>query len=118
MIKTTASMDDTVIIRAPGGAEIKWRTRRMVSLGADAEFAPKIADSAPSAVTRAPHRTGALAHGLADLLAYQAGSRAQSRRTETAQGAQHLFDAVCDSRRSSAAAASSPRRRLGVHAAG
>ena len=45
MTKTTASMDDTVIIRAPGGAEIKWRTRRMVSLGADAEFAATIADS-------------------------------------------------------------------------
>ena len=45
MIKTTASMDDTVIIRAPGSAEIKWRTRRMVSLGADAELAAKIADS-------------------------------------------------------------------------
>ncbi len=45
MTKTTANMDDTVIIRAPGGAEIKWRTRRMVSLGADAEFAAKIADS-------------------------------------------------------------------------
>ena len=45
MTKTTASMDDTVIIRAPGGAEIKWRTQRMVSLGADAELAAKIADS-------------------------------------------------------------------------
>jgi hypothetical protein len=38
-------MDDTVIIRAPGGAEIRWRTQRMVSLGADAELAAKIADS-------------------------------------------------------------------------
>ncbi len=45
MTKTNASVDDTVIIRAPGGAEIKWRTRRMVSLGADAELAAKIADS-------------------------------------------------------------------------
>jgi hypothetical protein len=45
MTKTTASMDDTVIIRAPGGAEIRWRTRRMVSLGADAEFAATIDDS-------------------------------------------------------------------------
>jgi hypothetical protein len=45
MTKTTARMDDTVIIRAPGGAEIKWRTRRMMSLGANAEFAAKIADS-------------------------------------------------------------------------
>jgi hypothetical protein len=39
----------------------------------------------PSAVTRAPHRTGAMAHGLADILTYQAGSRARGRRTETAQ---------------------------------
>jgi hypothetical protein len=45
MTKTTASTDDTVIIRAPGGAEIKWRTQRMVSLGADAELAAKVADS-------------------------------------------------------------------------
>jgi hypothetical protein len=45
MTKATASTDDTVIIRAPGSAEIRWRTRRMVSLGADAEFAAKIADS-------------------------------------------------------------------------
>jgi len=28
--------------------------------------------SPPSAVTRAPHRTGAVAHGLADILAFQA----------------------------------------------
>jgi hypothetical protein len=41
----------------------------------------------PSAVTRAPHRTGALAHGLADILAYHAGSGARGRRTETAQTA-------------------------------
>ena len=45
MTKTTAGRDDTVIIRAPGGAEIRWRTRRMVSLGADAEFAATIANS-------------------------------------------------------------------------
>jgi hypothetical protein len=45
MTKTTASTDDTVIIRAPGGAEIRWRTQRMVSLGADAELAAKVADS-------------------------------------------------------------------------
>jgi hypothetical protein len=44
MMNTTAS-DDTVIIRAPGGAEIRWRTQRMVCLGADAELAAKIADS-------------------------------------------------------------------------
>ena len=40
-----ASTDDTIIIRTPGSAEIKWRTRRMVSLGATAELATKIADS-------------------------------------------------------------------------
>lgn len=45
MNKTTANPDDTVIIRAPGSAEVKWRTRRLVSLGADAELAAKIADS-------------------------------------------------------------------------
>jgi hypothetical protein len=38
-----------------------------------------------AALSRAPHRTGALARGLADILAYQAGSRAAGRRTETAQ---------------------------------
>jgi hypothetical protein len=43
--KTTSNPDDTVIIRAPGGAEIRWRTQRMVSLGADVELAAKIADS-------------------------------------------------------------------------
>jgi hypothetical protein len=37
--------DDTVIIRAPGGAEIRWRTQRMVCLGADPELAARIADS-------------------------------------------------------------------------
>jgi hypothetical protein len=45
MTKATANPDDTVIIRAPDSAEIKWRIRRMVSLGADAEFAAKIASS-------------------------------------------------------------------------
>jgi hypothetical protein len=46
MMNTIASAhDDTVIIRAPGGAEIRWRMQRMVSLGADAELAAKIADS-------------------------------------------------------------------------
>jgi hypothetical protein len=45
MTKTTANKDDTVIIRPPGGAEIRWRTRRMVSLGADAAFAAEIAES-------------------------------------------------------------------------
>jgi len=45
MSKTTAITDDTVIIRVQGSAEISWRTQRMVSLGADAELAAKIADS-------------------------------------------------------------------------
>jgi hypothetical protein len=45
MSKTTAITDDTVIIRVQGSAEITWRTQRMVSLGADAELAAKIADS-------------------------------------------------------------------------
>ena len=37
--------DGTVIIRAPGGPEIRWRTQRMVCLGADPELAATIADS-------------------------------------------------------------------------
>jgi hypothetical protein len=37
--------DETVIIRAPGGEEIRWRTQRMVSLGADAALAETIAAS-------------------------------------------------------------------------
>jgi len=45
MSKTTAITDDTVIIRVQGSAEVTWRTQRMVSLGADAELAAKIADS-------------------------------------------------------------------------
>jgi hypothetical protein len=45
MIEPTATTRDTVIIRVPGGAEISWRIKRMVSLGADAELAAKIADS-------------------------------------------------------------------------
>jgi hypothetical protein len=45
MTKLNTVTDDTVIIRAPGGPEISWRTQRMVSLGADAELAAKIADS-------------------------------------------------------------------------
>jgi hypothetical protein len=45
MTKTTASTDDTVIIREPGGAEVRWRTQRMMSLGANAELAAKVADS-------------------------------------------------------------------------
>lgn len=35
----------TVIIRAPGGDEVRWRRQRMISLGADAELAATIADS-------------------------------------------------------------------------
>jgi hypothetical protein len=35
--------------------------------------------------SRAPHRTGAVAHGLADILAYQADRGHRGRRTETAQ---------------------------------
>jgi hypothetical protein len=45
MIETNAIGADTVIIRAPGGEEIRWRTQRMVSLGADAELAATIANS-------------------------------------------------------------------------
>jgi hypothetical protein len=37
--------NETVDIRAPGGAEITWRVRRMISLGADQELAATIADS-------------------------------------------------------------------------
>jgi hypothetical protein len=37
--------DETVIIRAPGGEEIRWRTQRMVSLGANAALAETIAAS-------------------------------------------------------------------------
>jgi hypothetical protein len=45
MTDTNAIETDTVIIRAPGGAEIKWRTQRMVSLGAGAELAADVANS-------------------------------------------------------------------------
>jgi hypothetical protein len=45
MKETNALMSDTVIIRAPGGTEIKWRMQRMMSLGADAELAASIANS-------------------------------------------------------------------------
>jgi hypothetical protein len=45
MIETNAIGADTVIIRAPDGEEIRWRTQRMVSLGADAELAATIANS-------------------------------------------------------------------------
>jgi hypothetical protein len=45
MTETNATTNDTVIIRAPGGPEIRWRTQRMVSLGADATLAATIAES-------------------------------------------------------------------------
>lgn len=45
MTDTNAVKTETVIIRAPGGAEIKWRTQRMLSLGAGAELAADIANS-------------------------------------------------------------------------
>jgi hypothetical protein len=45
MAKMTPDAEDTVIIRAPGGAEIRWRTQRMVCLGADAELAAQIAET-------------------------------------------------------------------------
>lgn len=45
MPETNATAADTVIIRAPGSAEIRWRTQRMRSLGADAALAAEIANS-------------------------------------------------------------------------
>ncbi len=45
MTKTESRSDDTVIIRAAGSEEIRWRTRRMVCLGADQELAAEIAAS-------------------------------------------------------------------------
>jgi hypothetical protein len=45
MTETNAFTTGTVIIREPGGAEIRWRTQRMMSLGADAELAASIANS-------------------------------------------------------------------------
>jgi hypothetical protein len=43
--EANTNANDTVIIRAPDGSEIRWRTRRMVNLGADAELAATIARS-------------------------------------------------------------------------
>ena len=40
-----AITNTTVIIRAAGGPEVMWRTRRMIRLGADSELAAKIAAS-------------------------------------------------------------------------
>ena len=45
MGKAKATTNDTVIIRAPGGAEISWRRQRLVGLGASAELAATIAES-------------------------------------------------------------------------
>ena len=45
MSERKAITNDTVIIRAAGGPEITWRTQRMVSLGADAALAARIAES-------------------------------------------------------------------------
>jgi hypothetical protein len=45
MSEKDAITNNTVIIRAAGGPEIIWRTRRMISLGADAELAATIATS-------------------------------------------------------------------------
>lgn len=45
MSERDAITNNTVIIRAAGGPEIIWRTRRMISLGADAELAANIAAS-------------------------------------------------------------------------
>jgi hypothetical protein len=46
MPETSTDTNDTIIIRAPGGPEIRWRTQRMISLGADPELAAEIAESA------------------------------------------------------------------------
>jgi hypothetical protein len=43
--EANTNANDTVIIRAPDGSEIRWRTRRMLNLGADAELAATIARS-------------------------------------------------------------------------
>jgi hypothetical protein len=45
MSEGDAITNDTVIIRVAGSPEIIWRTRRMISLGADAELAANIATS-------------------------------------------------------------------------
>ena len=45
MTERDAITNNTVIIRAAGSPEIIWRTRRMISLGADAELAADIASS-------------------------------------------------------------------------
>lgn len=45
MRDTNTAKSDTVIIRAPDGPEIRWRTQRLMSLGADADLAATIAAS-------------------------------------------------------------------------
>ena len=45
MSETKAPTEGTVVIRTPGGPEIKWRTLRMIGLGADPELAATIAAS-------------------------------------------------------------------------
>ena len=45
MADMNAIATDTVIIREPGGTELRWRAQRMASLGADATLAAEIANS-------------------------------------------------------------------------
>ena len=45
MTETNPITMDTIVIRAPGGEEVRWRTQRMVSLGADPGLAAAIATS-------------------------------------------------------------------------
>ncbi len=45
MTETNPLTIDTIIIRDPDGDEVRWRTQRMVSLGADAALAAAVADS-------------------------------------------------------------------------
>jgi hypothetical protein len=45
MADTNEIAGETVIIREPGGTEIRWRTQRMTSLGADATLAAEVANS-------------------------------------------------------------------------
>jgi hypothetical protein len=45
MSKRDATTNNTVIVRAAGSPEIIWRTRRMISLGADTELAADIGNS-------------------------------------------------------------------------
>jgi hypothetical protein len=64
------------------------------------------------ALSRAPHRAGALAHGLADILAYQAGSGARGRRT--GDGAKPRVSQNAGTTTSCFRAATSRRRRVPV----